>query len=134
MAYGFNEDKSKYDFDNSVILWEQTIPSRTYYFRTQTVTLNDDLENYKSIEVTFNTSSEGYTDPDNCYTTGKIPLKYCKNFHLSGINQYRSCSIESSNSIKFDGGMMIRHSNNAIATIGDNDQYAVPFKIIGYKD
>ena len=51
MAYGFNDDKSKYEIKNGVVLWENPNTGDNSGFAAQTVQLSDEHTNYDYLEI-----------------------------------------------------------------------------------
>lgn len=143
MAYGFNDDKSKYPFGGSV-LWENSAPSSA--FAAQTVSLSDSLANYEYIEIIFKR-----TNTDNVYgTTGKIPVSASGLvLNIGKFNQSnsgstnvltssvytREATIAGNTSIAFAVGsyMSISYGSSHSYSAGSSTTYCVPYKIIGHK-
>lgn len=103
------------------ILW--TNPNPTSNFPTQTITLNESLNNYKYYEILFRQS----TYDARIMTTGKIPVGFGTILlWFATTNFYRPTdTIVSGNTILFSD---CRNSSGT----ADNER-TIPFKVIAYK-
>lgn len=112
---------------NGTVLW--TNPNHTSTFAAQTITLNDNVENYKHIECIFKrANNESYP----CYTTGKLPIPtMIIYFGFYCFNSSRATGgIVSGNKITFKDATMQMAYGSEITT---DNKWAIPYQIIGYK-
>jgi hypothetical protein len=106
------------------ILWENPNPTNENGFQPQTITLNQDISNYKYYEVKYlNWYGHNYM-----FSTGKIPTEWL--VRLTAISTdvlYRNMTSLSGKSATFDNCIYIGQSDNYSNT------NCIPYQIIGYK-
>ena len=116
------------DFDSTAyILW--TNPSPTSEFAGQTITLNDAIENYKYYEVIYKRINNASTYS----SSGKmpVPLRIRHDIIDGGIGYSRAISsVPVGTSVAFGNGEKFATYGSASTT---NNQYLVPYQILGYK-
>ena len=114
-------------FDSTAyVLWNN--PNATTSFAAQTVTLNDNIENYKYYEIVYKFQSA----TARYMSTGKIPVPLTTTIMmLSYYNFRRSTSSMSGKSFEFTGAGYYATYGNTTET-ASND-YIIPYKILGYK-
>lgn len=147
MAYGFNDDKSKYEIKETVGLWRNYAPFMSSGFADQTVTLNDDWGNYQFIEIICQYSNN---ISEACYSSVKIPTVVggftvtlnVPYFHDNGSLSipvsgrkvtFASNSDAAKKSLTFGKGY--RRSLSAGGNIGktESNTLCIPIAVIGYK-
>lgn len=135
MAYGFNEDKSKYNLPK--LLWENPNPSS---FPAQTITLNDDLTNYDFIEIIIVHSTTAFT-----HVSCKVPVAANQTelvstypYQIGDTNviyintRNAQWNANAPTSITFgDGNRKLINAGNITAMT--NTTYAIPVAVIGHK-
>lgn len=120
------------DLDSAqTTLWTNNSPSSS--FGNQSITLSDDLSNYKRIEViaTITTSDMTYRT-----TTGMIQLggKYPLQAMTAGVPMWRSVNTEavsSGTSLGFGSANWFSSYNST--SVSSSNNYLIPLQVIGYK-
>ena len=123
---------------SETVLW--TNPSPTSTFAGQTVTLSDNISNYKyiAIEVRWNNSTAtsikyiyDTAELPNCVggKTSEYPIPYFGIFYNGTTFYYRPCTYVSDTQIAFGNG----YYNTASAKPTLNNTAIIPVKIIGLK-
>lgn len=148
MAYGFNDDKSKYELIQPEVLW--TNPSPSASFGEQTINIGVDLSEYTYFEIIYNMGSQ-YTyrystglllatkinpsepDPSHAVATTDFQLEaVCPTG--SGYNMFtRHGQIQfgyGGNHANFDDGKVYTSQSSAGTT---STTVCVPYQILGYK-
>lgn len=112
-------------------LWTNNSPSSS--FGSQSITLSDDLSNYKRIEViaTITTSDMTYRT-----TTGMIELgaKYPLQAITAGVPMWRSVNTGAvSSGTSLGIGVANWFSSYNSTTMSSSNNYLIPLQVIGYK-
>lgn len=146
MAYGFNDDKSKYEIKNGVVLWENPNTGNNAGFAAQTVELSDEHTNYDYLEIICVNVPVG-----KLYQSMKIPNTQAltrtinmPNFDYSvGSSiyfvgrdvQFLQNSTAALKQAVFGNGWRIAAQMGSGGTIGKSTgaTYCIPVAIIGYK-
>lgn len=107
-------------------LWENPNPSQS--FIGQTVSLNDNIENYKSYQVIYGSS---YDYSDIQIPSGECPIGKMRTGTGLHTNRWRDVISVVGTSLTFSNCQYA--GNYGTATYTDNNNLLIPLKIIGYK-
>lgn len=115
--------------DTGTVLWDN--PSPTSNFTSQTVTLSDDLSNYKHLEVV---AIDNATATTPTYTSeffligGNHRLKAL----TAGVPLWRAMASTTTGT-RFEFGMATWYSSYNSTATATSAQYLIPQRVIGYK-
>lgn len=121
-----NVDEEEW-YSKPKVLWTNLAP--TSGFASQTITLNDDISNYKYYEIL---SIGGQGIPNTLYSTGRLSTEKSQT-RLNVIRQYlgyREVTINGTSVTFGNYGQMNTYGN---ATLTTNNTVCLPYKILGYK-
>lgn len=135
MPYGFNEDKSKCDFNNRIVLWEN--PKQPYTrdnFNAQTITIPN-FDEYDEYEIIYASTLNAAINLIKVFTTGTIPIGYGTRLEF---NDYPySQGVIRKREVKYsETGLEIGDCNTYFirdSGTGTSNSWVVPLQIIGYK-
>lgn len=112
-------------------LW--TNPDVTSDFSEQTITLNDNISNYKYYEILYNLGNASTNMQNRVLSTGKIPInKFAYMQSFTNYMFWRIVSSLSDTSIKITNNQYYPTMGSITAST-DNSRN-IPYKIIGYKN
>lgn len=120
------------DLDSAqTTLWTNNSPSSS--FGSQSITLSDDLSNYKRIEVIAEIET---TDSSYRTTTGMIELgnKYPLQAITAGVPMWRSVNtgtVSSGTSLGIGAANWFSSYNST--SVSSSNNYLIPLQVIGYK-
>ncbi len=123
---GINVDNELW-YSKPKVLWTNSAP--TSQFAGQTITINDDISNYKYYEILF---FHGTDSGSWCMSTGKIPSNFKTRFttprHYLG---YREVTITNTSAV-FGNYIQYPTYGSSSGSVSNNAA-AIPYQILGYK-
>ena len=147
MAYGFNDDKSKYEIKQGTVLWENSNTGLNAGFDAQTVELTDNHTNYDYVEVIVLNVPSG-----KLYQSIKFPLPamtdhtlVCSATNFASVGgilywcwrnvQFLQNSDAARKQAVFGNGGRVSIQAGSGGAIGTSTgaTYCIPVAIIGYK-
>lgn len=114
--------------DKPDVLWTNSSP--TSNFAGQTITLSKAIYNYTYYEVIYKFSAS--VSNDRMKSTGRIPVNCGAWMDISHYyNYYRSIDIPSGTSMVFSNG--VRYNTYGNSTTNNQNGYAIPYQVLGWK-
>ena len=106
------------------VLWTNSSPNAE--FNNQSVSLNDNINNYTYYEIIFSR-----TNGDFFISTGKIPTN--KEAMLSTFRQYYYVRSASPYTTSITFGNSAKYNNYGSSTSSTDNNYLIPYMVLGYK-